>query len=82
MRQEHAAGDKVFVDYSGKKIPIVDRKTGEDPGGGDLRGGGWVRPATPLPRPPGRKRSPTGLARMSGCFVFFTALPNSSSPTI
>ncbi|WP_352711743.1 hypothetical protein [Mesorhizobium sp. M0130] len=25
MRQEHAAGDKVFVDYSGKKIPIVDR---------------------------------------------------------
>ncbi|MER8710526.1 IS21 family transposase, partial [Mesorhizobium sp. M1088] len=29
MRQEHAAGDKVFVDYSGKKVPIVDRKTGE-----------------------------------------------------
>ncbi|MDX8462486.1 IS21 family transposase [Mesorhizobium humile] len=29
MRQEHAAGDKVFVDYSGKKIPIVDRKSGE-----------------------------------------------------
>jgi transposase len=29
MRQEHLAGDKVFVDYSGKKIPIVDRKTGE-----------------------------------------------------
>ncbi|WP_292325153.1 hypothetical protein [Mesorhizobium sp.] len=25
MRQEHAAGDN----YSGKKIPIVDRKTGE-----------------------------------------------------
>ncbi|MBB4383704.1 IS21 family transposase, partial [Bradyrhizobium sp. SBR1B] len=29
MRQEHAAGDKVFVDYSGKKIAIVDRRTGE-----------------------------------------------------
>lgn len=29
MRQEHAAGDKVFVDYSGKKIPIADRDTGE-----------------------------------------------------
>jgi transposase len=28
MRQEHAAGDKVFVDYSGKKIGIVDRTTG------------------------------------------------------
>jgi len=29
MRQIHIAGDKVFVDYSGKKLPIVDRKTGE-----------------------------------------------------
>ena len=24
MRQDHVAGDKVFVDYSGKKIAIVD----------------------------------------------------------
>ena len=29
MRQDHVAGDKVFVDYSGKKIAIVDRRTGE-----------------------------------------------------
>ena len=29
MRQHHAAGDKVFVDYSGKKIAIVDPMTGE-----------------------------------------------------
>ncbi|ESY63058.1 hypothetical protein X743_33705 [Mesorhizobium sp. LNHC252B00] len=29
MRQVHVAGDKVFVDYSGKKLPIVHRKTGE-----------------------------------------------------
>ena len=28
MRQEHPAGDKVFVDYSGKKLMIVDRRTG------------------------------------------------------
>jgi transposase len=28
MRQEHRAGDKVFVDYSGKKLGIVDRATG------------------------------------------------------
>ena len=28
MRQDHPAGDKVFVDYSGKKIMIVDRATG------------------------------------------------------
>jgi transposase len=28
MRQHHPAGDKVFVDYSGKKVPIVDPLTG------------------------------------------------------
>jgi transposase len=28
MRQHHPAGDKVFVDYSGKKVPIVDGVTG------------------------------------------------------
>jgi hypothetical protein len=29
MRQEHRAGEKFFVDYSGKKPDIVDPKTGE-----------------------------------------------------
>jgi len=29
MRQEHKAGDKVFVDWSGDGIEIVDRETGE-----------------------------------------------------
>jgi transposase len=29
MRQNHAAGHKAFVDYSGKKVPIVDPHTGE-----------------------------------------------------
>jgi transposase len=29
MRQVHRAGEKVFLDYSGKKLRIVDRATGE-----------------------------------------------------
>ena len=29
MRQHHVAGDKVFVDYSGKRIEILDGVTGE-----------------------------------------------------
>jgi transposase len=29
MRQEHRAGEKMFVDYAGPTIPIVDRLTGE-----------------------------------------------------
>ncbi len=29
MRQDHRAGEKLFVDYAGQTVPIVDRKTGE-----------------------------------------------------
>ena len=29
MRQEHRAGEKLFVDYAGQKVPIIDRRTGE-----------------------------------------------------
>jgi transposase len=29
MRQQHVAGHKAFVDYSGKQVPIIDRATGE-----------------------------------------------------
>ncbi|MCL4851095.1 MAG: IS21 family transposase, partial [Bryobacteraceae bacterium] len=29
LRQEHAPGDKLFVDYAGQTVPITDRLTGE-----------------------------------------------------
>lgn len=29
MRQDHRAGEKMFVDYAGQTVPIVDRCTGE-----------------------------------------------------
>jgi transposase len=29
MRQQHIAGDKAFVDYSGKRVPIANPATGE-----------------------------------------------------
>jgi transposase len=29
LRQEHRAGEKLFIDYAGQTVPIVDRKTGE-----------------------------------------------------
>lgn len=29
LRQEHLPGDKLFVDYAGQTVPIVDRFTGE-----------------------------------------------------
>ncbi len=29
LRQVHAPGDKLFVDYAGQTVPLVDRHTGE-----------------------------------------------------
>lgn len=29
MRQHHGGGEKLFVDYAGDMVPVVDRKTGE-----------------------------------------------------
>jgi transposase len=29
LRQEHKAGEKLFVDFAGQTVPIVDRRTGE-----------------------------------------------------
>ena len=29
MRQDHRAGEKLFVDYAGQTVPVIDRATGE-----------------------------------------------------
>jgi transposase len=29
MRQSHKAGEKLFVDYAGQTVPIIDPETGE-----------------------------------------------------
>ena len=29
MRQEHRAGERMFVDYAGQTVPVVDPETGE-----------------------------------------------------
>ncbi len=30
MRQQHRAGEKTFIDFSGKRLQLVDRRTGEE----------------------------------------------------
>jgi hypothetical protein len=30
MRQQHRAGEKTFIDFSGKRPHLVDRQTGEE----------------------------------------------------
>lgn len=29
MRQTHRAGEKLFIDYAGPTVPVIDRQTGE-----------------------------------------------------
>jgi len=29
MRQQHRAGEKLFIDYAGQTVPVIDRQTGE-----------------------------------------------------
>ncbi len=70
LRQEHRAGEKLFVDYAGATIAVHDPATGE------LRQAQYSSrcsaPATtPSPKPPGRQGWPTGSAR--------TSAPSSSS---
>ena len=66
MRQEHVAGDKVFVDYSGKKLVIVDPHTGAR----RRSSSPCSAPRTsPTPRRPGPRPCRTGSGRTSGCSV-------------
>ena len=37
MRQKHRAGEKLFVDYAGQTVPVIDATTGEGRGS-DFRG--------------------------------------------
>lgn len=39
MRQEHKAGEKLFVDYAGQTVPVIEPSTGEIPSGQRVRGG-------------------------------------------
>ena len=48
LRQEHKAGEKMFVDWAGATIPVHDRHTGEV-GRRRCSWPRWARAATPVP---------------------------------
>jgi len=61
MRQSHAGGDKLFVDYAGDGVPVViDRFTGETRHAQMLPS--WAPRTSLMRRRPGRRGSPTGSA--------------------
>ena len=63
MRQDHGAGEKLFVDYArrgrpsgsstGPRVSFARRRSSSR---------SWTRPTTPMPRPPGPRACPTGSA--------------------
>ena len=79
MRQHHVAGEKAFVDYSGKRIGIVDPSTGE------IREAeifvGVLGASNHMRRRPGRNSSRTGPERMCGCSASSVASRGCWSPT-
>ena len=76
MRQTHAAGERLFVDYAGDGVPVViDRLTGEIRMA-QISSRCWERRASPLPRRPGRRRCPTGSTPMCAPSRRSAAFPN------
>ena len=79
MRQNHRAGEKLFVDYAGQvsrsltAVPVrsVRRRS-------LLRS--WAPPTIPMSKPRGRRVSRTGLAPMCGSLPPSVACLTSSSP--
>ena len=61
MRQEHKAGEKVFVDYAGKKPEIVDPNTGE------IHAVELFIGVLGASKPPGAKNYRIGFLPISGC---------------
>jgi len=80
MRQTHLAGEKLFVDWAGDTIGVIDPATGEE-----HRASSWrrsARPTSPTPRPAGPRRCPTGLARTSTHSMRLAACRKRWCPTI
>ncbi len=61
MRQRHAAGERMFVDYSGTRMAVIDPATGT-PRPAEIFIACSGPRTRPMPRRPGARRCPTGSA--------------------
>jgi transposase len=62
MRQAHPAGERMFVDYAGQTVELIDGRSGEIR---DAQVFVAVMGASSYARRAGRRRCRTGSARMS-----------------
>ncbi len=81
MRQVHRAGEKVFVDYSGKRPHIVDRHSGEMVAVWSCSSAYSVRAPTRTRKPPEPRNHRTGSPAMCAPWSTSVGPPSSSVPT-
>ena len=72
VRQSHIAGERMFVDYAGTTLAVIDGLSGEARTA-QLFVAVLGHRITPMPRPPGRRVCPTGSASR-GCSQLPTTL--------
>jgi transposase len=81
MRQTHAAGEKLFVDFAGDTIAVLDAASGQ---GASAKSSSrfWERRTTPMRKPASARRCPSGFARMSTHSRSWAAFRKQSFATI
>ena len=67
MRQVHRAGEKVFIDYSGYTMPVINQRTGARSAKPRSSSPRWAPRNTPTRKRRGRRPPTTGLPAMYGC---------------
>jgi hypothetical protein len=67
------------VDYTGQTVAVIDRLTGEARGSRISSSRCWERAMTPMPRPPGPRGCPIGLAPTCGPSPTLAGSPRSWS---
>ena len=80
LRQEHKAGEKIFVDWAGATIPIYDRHTGAAVGRRRCSSPRSAPVPTPRPKRRAISRWNRGCARTSMRFEFFGGVPALTVP--
>jgi transposase len=75
MRQTHAAGEKLFVDFAGDTMPVFDGLTGGGARRQDLRRGHGSVELHIRPSSGSARRCPTGSAPMWMCLTFPGEVP-------
>ena len=81
MRQRHFAGEKLFVDYAGRTVPIMGYGRCRGVPRASVRGRHGARAAVRTPRRRERSRCRTGSAAMYGRWSFTGRRPRSSCQT-